>query len=185
MNEELRRHDWARLRTATGMATEVPKTLAALAAAPDRDAASRSYWMLDNEVVVQGTLYQAAPATAASAVALAPSCTDAARPFLFELLAQLGGGATVPADAAQRHDQTASCRDELLLGFALFLDGLVSDDTAVQLWSVDLLGMCAERAPALRERVVWHLKRYASSTIVADNRVAAENWLNALGKDEM
>jgi hypothetical protein len=54
------RIDWASLRTAHGNAAHVPDALVRLHS--DREDARRSaYWQLDNYVVLQGSLFEAAP----------------------------------------------------------------------------------------------------------------------------
>ena len=62
VNVELDRYDWGSLRTCAGTAAEVPAAVAALVAATTEADAEHAYseTSLDNEVVVQGNLFQAA-----------------------------------------------------------------------------------------------------------------------------
>lgn len=57
---ELSRHDWSALRCAGGPATDVPQELRGLLAATNGEERRKHYWKLDNNVVVQGNLYEAA-----------------------------------------------------------------------------------------------------------------------------
>lgn len=52
--------DWARLRTDSGTGGGLPQAVRELAAADTDAAAQHAYWQIDNEVVVQGELHEAA-----------------------------------------------------------------------------------------------------------------------------
>ena len=62
--------DWRGLRTADGFAGEIPEALRHLAAADGQDDAQRWYWRLDNHVILQGSLYEAAYAVIPFVVAI-------------------------------------------------------------------------------------------------------------------
>lgn len=56
--------DWRSLRTLIGPADFVPTVIDRLLTATTDDEASTAYWELDNRVVVQGQLFEAAEAVA-------------------------------------------------------------------------------------------------------------------------
>lgn len=93
--------DWRAARTAVGDATAVPQAMADLFAASTEEAAKSAYWShLDNEVVVQGQLYEAA------GLVIAPILTElsgdslsrASRYRAVELLAEIALGAPHPSE---------------------------------------------------------------------------------------
>lgn len=57
---EMGRIAWGDLRTAGGFASSIPRALADLYVASTPEQAQDAYWRLENHVVVQGQLYQAA-----------------------------------------------------------------------------------------------------------------------------
>jgi len=75
---ELERFDWGSLRSVRSAAA-VPGAIEALRTADTDDVAKEAYWRIDNEVVVQGELFEAAIATACCLVAALGSCTEASR----------------------------------------------------------------------------------------------------------
>lgn len=58
---ELARWDWSRLRQATGHAGHVPGSIRAMLRSGSPDELDERYWELENHVVIQGRLFQAAP----------------------------------------------------------------------------------------------------------------------------
>ncbi len=54
---------WASLRSDSGSAVGVPQALWDLFSASSEDAAEAAYWRIDNEVIVQGQLHEAAVPT--------------------------------------------------------------------------------------------------------------------------
>ena len=103
---ERERYDWASLR-AMGSAVTVPKALQRILESTNEAEATSAYWLIDNVVVVQGSLYEAAlPAAACLVVALA-HCGLPARPKILELLVQIGAGKPDPSEiAAGNHSET-------------------------------------------------------------------------------
>jgi len=60
---EYRRHKWESLRSAAS-ARDIPETIERLRLAATEEEASNAYWRIDNEVIIQGALFEAALPTA-------------------------------------------------------------------------------------------------------------------------
>src|SRR5688572_616100 len=90
---------WANLRSSES-ASRIPDAILQLQTATTKDDADRAYWKIDNEVIVQGALYEAALPTATCLLSALLNCTDVARPKLLELLFQLGNGEPHPSEIA-------------------------------------------------------------------------------------
>lgn len=60
VEREIARFNWSELRVAMGKATDVPSAIRALLRAQSVKEADAAYWRLENVVVVQGNLYEAA-----------------------------------------------------------------------------------------------------------------------------
>ncbi len=86
-------HDWAALRVAGGLADKIPHALERLFRAKTPDEAESAYWGLENCVVVQGQLFEAAedvvPVLLAALLEPSPSLV---RISILELLFQIVSG---------------------------------------------------------------------------------------------
>ncbi len=176
MTWELERHDWGRLK-AQGSAVDVPAALVALASATSEAEAREAYWRIDNTVVVQGTLHEAAVATTASAVAMLPGCNPSGRASLLELLVQLGAGEPAPTEEARLHD---ACVAELRAGMAIFVRLLEHGTPDEVCLCVDLLGICAREDAHLRPRVRWYFERLLATHPAEGLRNLVADWLQEL-----
>ncbi|MFC4080142.1 hypothetical protein [Amycolatopsis samaneae] len=91
--EEIRRTDWESLPVMGDRSKRVPGSIAGLLLATSNAEAERYYWELENCVVVQGQLFEAAPAVVPVLLAaLVEGVSPAAKPHVLELLFQLVAG---------------------------------------------------------------------------------------------
>lgn len=89
--------DWSRTRSLTRLSDFVPDAYRRLIDSRDDAEASRAYWELDNEVVAQGTVYEAAAKlTPALLAALNLDLTPPARHRIVELLTEIALGKMDP-----------------------------------------------------------------------------------------
>jgi hypothetical protein len=177
---EIERHDWARLRSA-GASAGVPEGLRALAEATSREAAEAAYWKVDNVVVLQGSLFEAAVAATSALLMVLQTCSNVARPLVLELLVQIGSGEPDPSElAAGMGDLQTRCIQELQRGMALFAYLLEHGTEDEQASCVDLLGLCAQDDFDLRPQVLYLLKRGSSDAGSGAVRKLAETWLSQL-----
>lgn len=155
---EFERYDWDGL-DAVGSARGVPNALDELSSASTIDEATAAYWKIDNCVVVQGTVYEAAVATAACAVVLLPIASASARPMLIELLEQF---------TLEEHSTAPLLRDallrEIVRGFGFYVALLQYGADLERSMCIDLLLYCAGGDPSLRPRVEFYLERAASDS---------------------
>ncbi len=89
---------WPNFGSARSAAT-VPDAVDALANATSEAEAEAAYWRLDNVVVLQGSVYEAAIAVLDSIVRLLVAGPEVARRWCLELLLQIAAGWTEPAEA--------------------------------------------------------------------------------------
>jgi hypothetical protein len=110
---ELERWDWPRLRQATGGAAHVPAAIRALLNAVSSDELDEPYWKLENHVVSQGRLFQAALPVVSVLIA-ALTCTDRpawVRTGILDLLFQLVNGTADDSEIANgERDLAAACQ---------------------------------------------------------------------------
>jgi len=156
---ELERFDWASLRSANS-AARIGASIEALRTAESDDAARDAYWRIDNEVIVQGQLYEAAVPTACCLVTALGACTASARARIVELLYQLATGTPHASESAcGEHDLSFLCRREVLRAVPqVFASFEQAPFQSLDLW-VDLLVVLSAEDETLRPRAQWYLQR--------------------------
>jgi hypothetical protein len=135
MNEnELRRVldavDWSRAKSALGQSDFVPGAFLGLVLSRSETEAEQHYWELDNGIVRQGALFEAAGQLAPAILgALELPLSHPARFWLVELLTELVLGETDPSETARGVDVRAIVRD-LVRGRLPMIVGLLQDPDA-------------------------------------------------------
>jgi hypothetical protein len=148
--------EWSRLETASGTAEHVPDALKHLAQARTEDEAKAAYWELDNEVVVQGRLYEAAvPVVSVLLAMLQGQLSRVARARVVDLLVEIALG-----DPPARGDKPDGALGELCR--ALVREGI---------WTV--YGLLLDEDPAIRQcalLVVANLDTCGRPRVVQEDR---------------
>jgi hypothetical protein len=132
----LRAEPWDRLQEADGDARTVPDALLALAGATDPDEIRRAYWRLDNHIVVQGSVYEAAYHVLPYLFELLADRDRPSRIALYDLLVEIAAGqpanasATVVTGNGSQLDLGEACRARIRDdGMHMVVDDLVADGT--------------------------------------------------------
>jgi hypothetical protein len=106
-----------------------------------------------------------------------------ARPYILELLVQIGSGE--PARAELEIGEPGilrMCLQETVRGMPMFVSVLGQSTGPNERAScVDLLGLCCRADPALMGRVRWYLERVLTEDIPAGLRRLIENWMEEVG----
>lgn len=127
--------EWSALRTLIGPADFVPAAIERLLTAATDAEASDAYWELDNRVVVQGQLFEAAEAVARELVTRICS-SGASEPGLsraLDLLVELAyGDADASEVAAGNLGLGARCRDEIRNGMHCLRSSAAAGDDRAQ-----------------------------------------------------
>ncbi|MEM7349608.1 MAG: hypothetical protein AAF657_02305 [Acidobacteriota bacterium] len=173
----LERHDWSKLRAA-GTVVRVPRAICALRDAQSADEAAAAYWKIDNKVVVQGALYEAAVPAAECALAALPHSTEFGKPKLVELLYQLGNGESHPSEVEVGLPNLGElCRIEICRGATMIFHLL---ETAEPDWldlAVDLALLMVDQAPELSGKMRWYMERILCREIDEGVRTLISEWL--------
>jgi hypothetical protein len=155
---EVERFDWAALK-ASGSAVGVPAAIQRLTEAQDQSTAEAAYWAIDNTVVVQGALYEAALPAVSCLLAALQRSTPTGRPYILELLAQICGGTPIVWDQESARSLEEDCLEELGRGVSTFFDLLEHGTSDERCHAVDLLTICCLNDPSLRQRCLWYLEK--------------------------
>jgi hypothetical protein len=108
---EIARIEWSSLRELTGTAEKIPAALLDLLSAPTESAANAAYWRLENHVVVQGQLFQAAEAVVSVLLAgLSQSRAQHIRSSVLELLFQILAGHPDESEMASNDGLGEACK---------------------------------------------------------------------------
>lgn len=136
--------DWKSLRASMRTAEEVPDVIRSLVTAPSPDAARKTYWRLDNFVVVQGRLFQAAlPLVPVLLALLSGELLPWAKRLILELLLQIAPGWVDPSELAVGNQGLgAQCRASVSEGKWLYYRVLLADgeeEAESRQYAMDLL----------------------------------------------
>ncbi len=82
---------WSEKAVASGRAGHIPKALAGMVS-PDQEVRNRSYWQLDNEVVLQSDLFEAAYFIIPFLVQFLDEKVADGRDRIYDLLYEIGNG---------------------------------------------------------------------------------------------
>lgn len=154
---EMKKHTWGEL-TAAVSAAFVPEAIARLVTSATEEEAWEAAELIDNNVVVQGWLFGAAPATAACLVIALPVCPRHCRITILELLGHLCGPTLAPEGSEQYLLQLKSVA-EVRKGLAVYLSLLEAGSLEECYRCIGLLDICALCDSSLVEQVVYYLAR--------------------------
>lgn len=174
------RFDWKSLRAA-GSAEGVPSAIECLRDAQTHEEATRAYWQIDNTVIVQGALYEAAECTIPCALSVLPDCTKFGRPWALELLFQLGSGGT-HRDEMQAGNTNLDdrCRAAVKLGVAMYFYFLEHGTPEESEICAVLIALFAEDDETIALRGRWWLQRLVGTTHDARLRKVYQRCLDGI-----
>jgi hypothetical protein len=170
VDNELDRVDWAHVQEASGPAISIPLNFRELLAARDEEEVKRAYWKLENHVVVQGHLYEAAiylvPVICAALVD--PDRPRLIRSWIIELLFQICNGyyLSTPDSASRPVDIVTQCRNAARNALWLLYGELARQEIKIVESLVALLENDPDRLLLLKKRIpnykapVWTTKSH-------------------------
>lgn len=168
--------DWSGLRSVVGGAEFVPSAVARMVHATTAEDASSAYWELDNRVVVQGQLFEAA-VWAVRAVCAAicegePTVFGLGRAL--DLLVEIAVGEPDESELALGNaDLGILCREEIGQHLRCFRGFAASEDDRTLLAVLDLLDIVEVDRKELREVAQTILLRNVGSAVEARARELA------------
>lgn len=145
IEEHLARMAWNDKTVASGKADSVPEALRGLTS-PDERIRQKSYWQLDNEVVLQSDLYEAAYFIIPILIGMLQDRVSYGRDLIYDLLYEIANG-YAPADIVCRTVDGQilplmdACNRELKRGMDVFLRDSADGDPTVRDKSRELLSL--------------------------------------------
>jgi len=161
---EIGRHNWSALR-ALESAAHIPLAIRSLIKSSSEDAARIAYRQIDNTVVVQGSLYESAVATATCLVMALPLATDSGRERILGVLCEIVGGDAVSGEA---DDLGWRCRCEISRGVPLYLTFIENGSRMERLYCCDLLSILCEFEVGISARVLYYFERLLEQPDIDD-----------------
>jgi len=141
--EDLHAIAWSEKAVASGKADKVPQALVGLLS-PDEKVRDRSYWQLDNEVVLQSDLYEAAYFVIPFLIDSLKATVPFGRERIYDLLYEIAHG-DAPSTTVCRTNEgdivplNQACAGELKKGLALFLRDTTDGNPAIREKAKELL----------------------------------------------
>jgi len=141
VEELLKSREWGSLRWSGGYATELPAGLKRLIVAKNEQEAKEAYWSIDNAVVVQGQLFEAAEFLVAPLLAaLADDLSDSARLRVLDLLFEIGSGVPDESEVARGNVGLGErCRRAVCEGVWLIYEQLYSVEERVRKTALEIV----------------------------------------------
>lgn len=141
--------DWTSLHTVHGDASAVPNALNGLRS-HDKVESERSYWMLDNQVVVQSDLYDSAYYVIPFVVDIIQDVKNGGHLRAYDLLYEIANGYGPPSITCKTGDGVTmplrdACRMEIAKHRHIFDRDLNSDDPAIRERVAALLELLDDR----------------------------------------
>lgn len=152
------RYNWTSLQAMIS-ASDAPWMINRLITAKDEHDVNAVFDYINNNIVVQGRLFESAPPTAACLVIVLPFSPPVARLTILELLNHLCGGNVSPEEEEAGYPLQQKCLEEVKKGLTSYLYLLQYGSIHERRECIDLLDMCAESDPSLIDQVIWHLEK--------------------------
>jgi hypothetical protein len=164
--------DWAALRTAHGDAAHVPDALDRLRS-DDEDTRKAAYWQLDNYVVLQGTLFEAAPFVADELIRMLHSeLSDPTKILVYRLLFEIRNGYAPDIDTVTRDGRSVplreACQQTVSTALLSYRADLVAADASLRNEAVDLLASMEDRREEVAFMFTKAREEASDSAIMAD-----------------
>jgi hypothetical protein len=148
--EDIHAIPWSQKSVASGKADHVPEALAGLVS-PDERLRERSYWQLDNEIVLQSDLYDAAYFVVPFLIQYLLERVLQGRDRIYDLLIEIARGFAPPTSLCLTKEGDSvplqdACARELLKGFRVFVRDTADQDARIVDKARDLVQLLAVRS---------------------------------------
>ena len=149
MFDEIGKINWAELKQANGYSGHVPEAIKGLISADKLDQEA-SYWKLDNHVVLQGDLYQAAFYVVPFLLEILASKVKNGRAYTYDLLFEIANGFALEETPCVYNGDTLplteACKSAVVGGVDLYLNEVSNISSTCRENSLELLVSLGERA---------------------------------------
>lgn len=142
MFNEIDNINWARLTQATGNSEHVPSAIKGIISNDEKEQEA-SYWKLDNHVVLQGDLYQAAFYVIPFLLEILAATIQSGRRYVYDLLFEIANG-FAPKEVSCDYDGvtltlTEGCKRAVAGGLNLYLEEVSNNNSACRENALDLI----------------------------------------------
>jgi hypothetical protein len=156
--EDVRAIPWSQKSVASGKADRVPQALADLIS-PNESVRERSYWQLDNEIVLQSDLYDAAYVAIPFLIQYLRESVPHGRDRIYDLLIEIGRGFAPPTSLCLTKEGDSiplqdACAREIVKGFPVFLRDTADQDARIAAKARELMQRLAARSENQSDRGV-------------------------------
>lgn len=181
MSFEIKRHNWNSY-SAKESPNKIPDAIFSLLKASSEDEANKAYWQIDQVAVFQGRLYDIAVPVTICLLNVLQRCSDIVRPYILELLVQLGSGEP-DSDSFKAGDSSLldKVMHELCFGVAIYFDILENGSEKERGFCIDLIGLCCDYDNSLKKRTIWWFNNLLFQDLSPQVRKLIENWKEEFG----
>jgi hypothetical protein len=142
---------WGDLAVASGRASHVPEALLNLLS-PDAETRNRAYWQLDNGVVLQSDLYEAACFVVPILIIMLEGKPEFGGDRIYDRLYEIANGWAPATTVCRSRDGTViplkeACVQELRRGIRVFSADMAGPDPLLSAKAGELVGLLEESGP--------------------------------------
>jgi hypothetical protein len=143
--------NWKEIKVASGSAEHVSEALIGLLS-PDEETQNRSYWRLDNELVLQSDLYEAAYYATPILIQMLADSVPHGRERIYDLLYEIANGYAPMTTLCRTRDGRLvplreACAKELASGVGVFNRDTNDEDPCIGAKARELVELIGEHAP--------------------------------------
>lgn len=179
MFNEIQEVNWADLKQAHGNSEHVPEAIKGLISNNENEQEA-SYWKLDNHVVLQGDLYQAAFYVIPFLLEILVSKIKIGRKYVYDLLFEIANGfaaeeATCVYDGVEL-SLTDACKKAVLGGVDLYLEEVADISSLCRANALDLMISLEEDS----DRIITRLNEIKAQEADLDFRLKLEEAISEI-----
>ncbi len=176
MISEIQRYDWHSFR-ANGEIEHVPKALFELHSSSTKEDAENAYNKIDNTVITNGLVHQAAIPVTTCLLSILFNCKEAARESVLDLLVEITSGQPAESEiSAENESVVDDCIRELCRGVSHIFQIFENGKEREKLLCIDLLGVMSMHDSLLKNRVIWWFNKHLENSSDTRAKTLIGNW---------
>ncbi len=150
-------YDWSSLDSASDP-NDIPIAIKGLLHSKNDKEASHYYWMIDNNAILQGTLYESSYPAICCVMDILYESHDISRVYFFEIISQIASGFSEDDSSRSLKDK---CMEEISFGIGYYMFYLRRGGNIESSHCADILKelCCWKKNSYLKDRFVHHLSQ--------------------------
>lgn len=177
MNNIIDEFKWEEIRSSDNV-KKIPGALRILASSDNEDELSNAYWSIDNEAIVQGSLFESSLASCLCLLSILKSCKSNSRKYVLELIAQLVSGSPDQSEIDLGNSNIHKrIRLEVSKHAHEFIELISSATEEEKVFCIDIICISATEDASVKRVVIEELIKIRNTFKNNSANKLVENWL--------